>query len=194
MSTNNPNINFSQLNDGLLAITVVVGWELFRLFNKGQQYEQSYWSERKNRLRVEQEMKRLTDVQLNTKEGFFVQPIGNIESCYKQCVGTPRQGMLVPSSRALLTLSNNMSPDAFDGLKEFSHVWLTFKFHLNTNMLKEAKAFTGPKYTFSAKVTPPMLKEKKGVLATRSPHRPNPFGVTLARLDAVHKGARTLVL
>ena len=75
------------------------------------------------RLRVEQEMKRLTEVQLNTKEGFFVQPIGHIESCYKQCIGTPRQGLLVPSSRALLILTNNISPDAFDGLEDFSHVW-----------------------------------------------------------------------
>jgi tRNA (Thr-GGU) A37 N-methylase len=54
-----------------------------------------------------------------------------------------------------------------DGLDEFSHVWITFKFHLNTNTLKEAKAFNGTvsdsrKYTFTAKITPPMLKEKKG--------------------------------
>ena len=72
-----------------------------------------------------------------------------------------------------------MSPESLDGLEEFSHVWLTFKFHLNTNTLKEAKAFNGVvgegnskrNYTFKAKIVPPMLKEKKGVLATRSPHR-----------------------
>ena len=57
------------------------------------------------------------------------------------------------------------------------------RFHLNTNVLKEAKAFSGVvdnrrSFTFSAKITPPMLKEKKGVLATRSPHRPNPIGET----------------
>ena len=55
-----------------------------------------------------------------------------------------------------------------DGLDEFSHVWITFKFHLNTNTLKEAKAFSGivadsRKFTFTAKITPPMLKEKKGM-------------------------------
>ena len=27
-----------------------------------------------------------------------------------------------------------------------------------------------------------MLKEKKGIFATRSPHRPNPVGVTLAKI------------
>jgi hypothetical protein len=36
-----------------------------------------------------------------------------------------------------------MSPESLDGLEEFSHVWLTFKFHLNTNTLKESKAFSG---------------------------------------------------
>ena len=37
-----------------------------------------------------------------------------------------------------------------------------------------------------------MLKEKKGVLATRSPHRPNPIGVTLARVEKVDKKTRRL--
>ena len=50
-----------------------------------------------------------------------------------------------------------MSGESLDGLEEFSHVWLTFKFHLNTNTLKEARAFGGvvessQKYTFTAKV------------------------------------------
>jgi tRNA (Thr-GGU) A37 N-methylase len=105
----------------------------------------------------------------------------------------------VPASRATVVLAKNMSPEALDGLEEFSHVWITFKFHLNTNTLKEAKAFSGTvkdsrKYTFTAKITPPMLKEKKGVLATRSPHRPNPFGVTLARIERIHKQKNVIYL
>ena len=92
-----------------------------------------------------------------------------------------------------------MSPESLDGLEEFSHVWITFKFHLNTNTLKEAKAFSGAssdtkRYTFKAKIVPPMLKEKKGVLATRSPHRPNPVGVTLAQITSVCKKTRTVFL
>ena len=35
--------------------------------------EEAYWGERRGRTRVEQEMKRLAEVQLNTSEGFFVQ-------------------------------------------------------------------------------------------------------------------------
>jgi tRNA (Thr-GGU) A37 N-methylase len=51
-----------------------------------------------------------------------------------------------------------------------------------------------PRFTFTAKITPPMLKEKKGVLATRSPHRPNPVGVTLARVERVDKRTRKVFL
>lgn len=55
-----------------------------------------------------------------------------------------------------------MSPEALDGLEGFSHVWLSFKFHLNTNTLDEAKAFQGvegtnQKFTFTAKITPPVI-------------------------------------
>jgi len=151
-------------------------------------------------------MRRITKHQLKTDVGFFVQPIGTLRSCYRHCIGTPRQGLLVPSSRATIVLSSNMSPESMDGLSEFSHVWLSFQFHLNTNTLKEAKAFKGVvedssldvrgrrAYTFSAKITPPMLKEKKGVLATRSPHRPNPVGLTLARIDRVDMTMRSIHL
>lgn len=127
----------------LLGALYFLSWEYIRYSRRSVHYETAYWAERRGRARVELEMKKLSEVQLNTSEGFFVQPIGHIESCYRQCVGTPRQGMLVPSSRASLVLTTNMSPESLDGLDEFSHVWLTFKFHLNTNTLKEAKAFSG---------------------------------------------------
>jgi tRNA-methyltransferase O len=126
-----------------LGALYFLSWEYVRYRRRMEHYETAYWAERRGRARVELEMKKLSEVQLNTSEGFFVQPIGHIESCYRQCVGTPRQGMLVPSSRASLVLTTNMSPESLDGLDEFSHVWLTFKFHLNTNTLKEAKAFSG---------------------------------------------------
>jgi tRNA (adenine37-N6)-methyltransferase len=39
-----------------------------------------------------------------------------------------------------------------------------------------------------------MLKKKVGVLSTRSPHRPNPIGVTLAKIERVDKKNRCLHL
>ena len=199
------------LAGAVAAGSMVFGLCLYKLKKKSEEckkLEQAYWGERRGRCRVEQEMRRISDVQLKTDNGFFVQPIGVIESCYRQCVGTPRQGLLVPSSRASMVLKSNVSPEALDGLEEFSHVWLIFKFHLNTNTVKEAKAFEdingdksklprgeqNRKFTFTAKITPPMLKEKKGVYATRSPHRANPIGITLARIAGVDKKNHRLML
>lgn len=195
-----------------VAVTAAVGvWFSKSVLQKKEEelikMEEAYWGERRGRCRVEQEMKRISEVQLKTDNGFFIQPIGSIESCYRQCVGTPRQGLLVPSSRAAMVLKSNVSPEALDGLEEFSHIWLIFQFSKNTNTVKEAKAFEGvvsneglpwnkrnQKFTFTAKITPPMLKEKKGVYATRSPHRANPIGITLARIEGVDKKRHRLML
>lgn len=73
----------------------------------------------------------------------------------------------------------NCPEHSLDGLDEFSHVWLLFLFDQNT-----------PGSTPKAKVYPPRLGgTPTGLFATRSPHRPNPIGLTLCRLDGV-KGSR----
>lgn len=66
-----------------------MAYELYRHRQRAIFYEQSYWGERRGRARVEAEMRKLTEVQLNTSQGFFVQPIGHIQSCFRQCVGKP---------------------------------------------------------------------------------------------------------
>lgn len=60
---------------------------------------------------------------------------------------------------------------ALDNLGEFSHVWLLFVFDRNGGEFSKAK------------VKPPRSKvtTKMGVFSTRSPHRPNPIGLSLAR-------------
>lgn len=200
-----------------VALASALAYLVYKYIEKSKECderEKAYWGERRGRTRVEQEMRKLSNIRLNTETGFYIQPIGTIYSCYRQCVGTPRQGLLAPLSRSSLVLKNNISPESLDGLEEFSHVWLFFKFHHNTNTLKEARAYKGGQvddnqrkeldeedakwakrtYTFTAKITPPMLKEKKGVFATRSPHRPNPIGVTLAKLESVDKKGKRVLL
>lgn len=178
-------------------------WLLWRWnleYKNRQKLYQSYICEKKGRISAEKENRHLIEAQLNTKDGLYVQAIGTLFSCYRQCLGTPRQGLLVPSSRAFIKLNTSISPEALDSLEEFSHIWILFVFHLNTNSAKEIKALTGylsetrTKYTFSAKVVPPMAKEKKGVFATRSPHRPNPIGITLAKIESVDKNKRIVYL
>lgn len=101
--------------------------------------------------------------------------IGRIESPFRQKFTTPRQPGLAPTALSRLRLDPALAPrDALRGLSEFSHVWLLWQFHLNTNK------------AYRPVVHPPRLKGRTvGVFATRSPHRPSPIGLTLARLERV---------
>ncbi|RYZ79837.1 MAG: tRNA (N6-threonylcarbamoyladenosine(37)-N6)-methyltransferase TrmO, partial [Proteobacteria bacterium] len=99
-------------------------------------------------------------------------PIGTLESCYRDKFGTPRQPGLSPEAWSKLKIRADLQPaQALEGLEKFSHVWLIFEFHQN----KTAR--------YHAKVHPPRLGgESMGVFATRSPHRPNPLGLSLVKL------------
>lgn len=105
----------------------------------------------------------------------MLEPIGYIESCYKDRFGTPRQSGLVESSSARLQILPQFQPeDSLQGLEGFSHLWLIFHFHKNTNA------------RFHAKVHPPRLQgESIGVFASRTPHRPNPIGLSLVKLERI---------
>lgn len=104
--------------------------------------------------------------------------VGVLRSCFREKFGTPRQPLLVPGATATLTIAREFLPEhSLAGLERFSHVWLISYFHLNTNK------------TIRPKIHPPRLKgESIGLFASRSPHRPSPIGLSLARLVAV-KGA-----
>lgn len=104
--------------------------------------------------------------------------IGRLSSCFREKFGTPRQPLLVPGATASLTIAKEHLPEhSLNGLERFSHVWLISYFHLNTNK------------TVKPKIHPPRLKgESVGLFASRSPHRPSPIGLSLARIVAV-KGA-----
>jgi tRNA-Thr(GGU) m(6)t(6)A37 methyltransferase TsaA len=98
--------------------------------------------------------------------------IGVLRSCFREKFGAPRQPQLVPGATATLTISKEFLPQhSLAGLERFSHVWLLSYFHLNTNK------------TLRPKIHPPRLKgESVGLFASRSPHRPSPIGLSVARL------------
>ena len=51
--------------------------------------------------------------------------IGTLRSIYRLCVGTPRQGMLVPHSRGIITFDETfISQDLILELKQYSHVYI----------------------------------------------------------------------
>lgn len=111
------------------------------------------------------------------KDSISLTPIGYIRSVFDRRFGTPRQGALAPSSHATFELVPFWrDKGTFDSLEGFSHVWLISYFHQN------------PSLNSPSKIHPPRLKGKSvGVLASRSPHHPNPIGLTLAKLDKVEK-------
>ncbi|XP_007945063.2 tRNA (adenine(37)-N6)-methyltransferase [Orycteropus afer afer] len=111
----------------------------------------------------------------------LTEPIGYLESCFSAKNGTPRQPSICSLSRARLRIRKSIfnNPEhSLMGLDQFSHVWILFVFHKNGHL------------SCKAKVQPPRLNgAKTGVFATRSPHRPNAIGLTLAKLEKVEGGA-----
>ena len=109
--------------------------------------------------------------------GFGVSPIGRLESCFSHRNGTPRQPGLAPSAASRLRVCWGTCPShTLDGLAAFSHVWLIFIFDQNRGGLEVVKA----------KVKPPRLDgAQTGLFACRTPHRPNPIGLSLVALERV---------
>lgn len=104
-----------------------------------------------------------------------LRPIGLAQSCYPEKFATPRQAGLVPKALAHIRLFPEVQPElSTRGLVGFSHVWVLYWFHRQ------------PPGEFSAVVRPPRAQGQSwGVFATRSPHRPNPMGLSLVRLESV---------
>lgn len=162
---------------------------------------------------AQQSRRTVQDDMMRNHGALLVQSIGTIRSIYRLCVGTPRQGLLAPHARGCIVLDHLPDAwDAVDGLNQYSHVWVVFVFHLNT-VGKRDPTQTSPDYNSphcatsdsaettdkahhkrratstpkkSRKIAPPALGgQKVGVLATRSPHRFNPIGITLVKLDRI---------
>lgn len=119
--------------------------------------------------------------------GIFLKRVGTIRSIYRLCVGTPRQGLLCPNARGCIELEkigDSSSSSSVIGLEGYSHIWIIFVFHLNTKS-------SNPK-RIKSKISPPALGgQKVGIYATRSPHRYNPIGITLCKIDRIEKILKT---
>ncbi|GJY58867.1 tRNA (adenine(37)-N6)-methyltransferase isoform X2 [Tanacetum coccineum] len=144
-------------------------------------------AERQGRIRAQQDLRKAmlqpkTDMLEMT---YPMAPIAITRSCFSTRNGTPRQPLIVPLARARLMFDTTRVPPAsLEGLEEYSHCWIIYVFHLNTDLNKLWKDPSRSK--LKAKVRVPRLKgEKKGLFATRSPHRPCPIGLTVAKIESV---------
>lgn len=104
-------------------------------------------------------------------------PIAHVASPFATKFGVPRQPGLAPSVRGRVVFEPAFrNPDMTRGLDGFSHIWLIWQFSEN------------PTTTWHPTVRPPRLggNRRLGVLATRSPFRPNPLGLSCVELIALH--------
>ena len=68
------------------------------------------------------------------KNGFQYHSIGTIESPFPDRRGTPRQPLLVPAAQGIIRFHKQyIQHEHYAELKEFSHIWVVFVFHDNTN-------------------------------------------------------------
>ena len=106
---------------------------------------------------------------------YTIETIGETASPYKQKFGVARQSGLVPAAEICITLHPEFTADCVRGLQHFDYIWVHFIFH---SVLGEG---------WSPLVRPPRLggKQKMGVFATRSPHRPNHLGLSLLKLERI---------
>jgi tRNA-Thr(GGU) m(6)t(6)A37 methyltransferase TsaA len=112
---------------------------------------------------------------------FRVSPIGMISTPYRSKYAAPRQpATSAAKTTGQITLFEGMNfEQALEDLSGFDHVWVVFWFHQNTS--------------WKPKVLPPHGgRTKRGVFSTRSPHRPNPIGLSLCKLLEVRD--RTLTI
>nr|WP_306670891.1 tRNA (N6-threonylcarbamoyladenosine(37)-N6)-methyltransferase TrmO [Endozoicomonas sp. SESOKO3] len=120
-----------------------------------------------------------------SKNSFQFEQIGVIHSCYRQKFGIPRQPGIVTAAESELELLPPFNQENLvRGLEGFSHLWLHFIFHETMN--------EGWRPT----IRPPRLggKQRMGVFATRSTHRPNPIGLSVVKLKSIQSGNGKLIL
>ena len=108
---------------------------------------------------------------------FTCQPIAFIRSPYAQRIDAPHQPGIVEGTQsgtvaeATIEFLPHIPPAAFRDLAGFERIWLLFVFHRSEGWKPE--------------VRPPRGGGKRSVLATRSPHRPNPIGLSAVELVSV---------
>lgn len=102
-----------------------------------------------------------------------VTPIGVAHTPFTDRVSTPRQPYAARDVTGTIELfPGHGFEHALEDLDGFDRIWVLFWFHLNQG--------------WRAKVLPPRSAGKRrGVFSTRSPHRPNPIGLSAVRLDRI---------
>jgi tRNA (adenine37-N6)-methyltransferase len=109
----------------------------------------------------------------NPPEALCLEPIGTVRcelASKAEAARQPRAADGMPGRIELLP--GRHLEHALDDLGGWEYLWVIFWFHLNEG--------------WRPKVLPPRSRSgRKGVLSTRSPHRPNPLGLSVVRLERI---------
>jgi tRNA-Thr(GGU) m(6)t(6)A37 methyltransferase TsaA len=88
----------------------------------------------------------------------------------------PRQAPVAEGVGATIELEAGLGYEwAIEDLAGWEYIWVLFVFHRN---VEDGR-------TWKPKVLPPRSETRRGVLATRSPHRPNPIGLSAVHLERI---------
>lgn len=101
-----------------------------------------------------------------------LRPIAFVRSPFSSKVEAPRQAVASNGTAAQIEVLADYR-DALEDLETFDRIWVIFWFN---------QVPSGP---VPSKVLPPRSDRKRGVFATRSPHRPNPIGISAVRLERI---------
>lgn len=103
-------------------------------------------------------------------------PIATLYTPFKEKFGAPRQSLMIPEAKAILKLSPEYPRETLNHLETFSHLWIVFCFDRHLEK------------PWHPTIRPPRVDapRKVGVFASRSPHRPNPIGLSAVKLDSIN--------
>ncbi|EPF71485.1 hypothetical protein F945_02514 [Acinetobacter rudis CIP 110305] len=116
--------------------------------------------------------------------------IAYMHSPFREKFGIPRQPNLVEVESYLEMQAPYNDLAAFEGIEEFSHLWLIWNFHDNKAVSSNEAAAP----SFRAQVRPPRLggNQKIGVFATRSMYRPAALGLSVVKFKKVVKQGKSV--
>jgi tRNA-Thr(GGU) m(6)t(6)A37 methyltransferase TsaA len=109
----------------------------------------------------------------NDLSRLVLEPIGFVRTSLATKVEAPRQPRAAEGTSARIELIPGRNFEhALEDLSRWKLIWVIFWFHHNPG--------------WRPKVLPPRSTTgRKGVFATRSPHRPNPIGLSVVRLEKI---------
>jgi len=114
---------------------------------------------------------------MTDEQQFNFQPIGILRSPYANRIDAPHQSTVTEGTAsgaeapATLELADWVDERALKDLEDFERIWLIYVFDRNDG--------------WRSTVKPPRGGPKRGVLATRSPHRPNAIGLSAVKVEKI---------